>query len=80
MSDWVANVAEHVRPLGRRDVADNIGMGHIVVVEHLVGLGLVDLDPGEQLVRGQDEIVGEVLTTRPLVQSEQHAAAGSPPS
>ena len=53
-----------------RDFADNLGVGHVVIIEHVVGLRLVDFQPGHDFVHVQDEIVGVVFAAGPFVQAE----------
>ena len=54
----------------RGDVADDLGVGHVVVIEHVVGLGLVDFEPGQAFVHVEDEVVGVVFAAGPFVQAE----------
>ena len=60
-------ITETVR---RGDLADYLGVGHVVVVEHVVCLGLVDFEPGQALIHVQDEIIGVVFAAAPLVETE----------
>ena len=56
--------------IGRADLADDLGVGHVVIVEDVVGLRLVDFEPGQALVHMQNEIVGVVFTTGPFIETE----------
>ena len=54
----------------RGDVADDLGVGHVIIVEHIIGLGLVDFEPSQAFVHVQDEIIGVVFTAGPFVETQ----------
>ena len=56
--------------VGSGDLAHDLGMGHVVIIEHVVGLGLVDFEPGQTFVHVQDEIVGVIFAAGPFIQAE----------
>jgi hypothetical protein len=60
-------VAEPVR---RGDVADDLGVRHVVVIEDIVSLSLVDLKPGQTFVHVENEVVGVVFPASPLIEAE----------
>ena len=45
-------------------------MRHVIVIEHVIGLRLVDLESGNDVVHVQNEIVGVVFTAGPLIEAE----------
>jgi hypothetical protein len=60
------DIAEAV---GGVDLADDFGVSDVVVVEGLLCLRLLDLEPGEAFVDVQYEVLGEVLAASPLVET-----------
>ena len=52
------------------DLADDLGVGHVVIIEDVVGLWLVDFETGQTFVHVQDEIIGVIFTAGPFVQAE----------
>ena len=45
-------------------------MRHVIVIEHVFGLRLVNLETGNDVVHVQNEIVGVIFTAGPLVEAE----------
>ena len=45
-------------------------MGHVIIIEDVFGLGLVDFQAGQAFVHVQDEIVGVIFAASPFIQPE----------
>ena len=67
---FAAERLEIAEPVRRGDLADDLGVGHVVVIEHVVGLRLVDFEAGHDVVHVQNKIVGVVFAAGPFVETE----------
>jgi hypothetical protein len=54
----------------RTDLAGDLGVGHVVIVEHILRFRLIDLEPGQAFVHVHDEVVGEIFAAGPFIETE----------
>ena len=55
-------------PFGALILPTTFGMRHVIVVEHVVSLRLVDFQAGQTLVQMQNEVVGEIFPSSPFIE------------
>ena len=61
---------EIAEPIGSRDLADHLGVGHVVVIDEILGLRLVDFEPGHAPMQMLDEIIGVIFAAGPFVETD----------
>jgi hypothetical protein len=58
------------KPVRRADLAGHLRVRHVVIIEHILRLGLVDLKSGQAFVHVHDEIVGVIFAAGPFIETE----------